>query len=88
MGTPLETVSIIFVTLAAIASFAFAFEGYCMGRLRSLERLLFVVAAIALVTTSWNSRFAGLAVLMLLLLNLLRKRAGSSKDIQDSYERI
>ena len=80
IGTGGIIFSNIFLTLAAIAAFAFAFEGYCIKKLRLYERLLFICAAITLAWGSWGIRIIGLLIVTLLLLDQLRKRYTESKE--------
>lgn len=74
IGSMGEIIPAILFTVIAITLFAFGIEGYLLRKLKWLERILCVIAAIAIVIPSWSSRLLGLAMVVpLLLIQFMRR---------------
>jgi len=74
IGSAGEIILAILFSVIAITLFAFGIEGYLLRKLKWLERVLYVIAAIAMFMPSWFSRLLGLAIVVPLLLVQFKKR--------------
>jgi TRAP transporter 4TM/12TM fusion protein len=88
IGTTADIALNIFLLLLLIASIAFAFEGYCLVRLRLVERFIFVVAAALIAIPMLLPRIIGVLIFFVLVAYQIARKTDRNAKIAGRTRKV